>query len=123
MTTALWCVLAAGLLPYAATLTAKGGTRFNNRNPRDWLAQQTGWRARAHAAQLNSFEAFPLFAAAVLVAHHLHAPQARVDTLALAFIGARVAYLVSYVADRHLLRSVVWAIGIGTAVAIFVAGT
>jgi uncharacterized MAPEG superfamily protein len=122
MTTAFWCVLVAGLLPYAATLTAKGGARFDNRNPRAWLAQQTGWRARAHAAQLNSFEAFPLFAVAVLVAHALHAPQARVDLLALAFVAARVAYLVTYLADLHLLRSVVWFVGIGSAVAIFLAG-
>ncbi|HUO78817.1 MAG TPA: MAPEG family protein [Steroidobacteraceae bacterium] len=123
MTTALWCVLVAGLLPYAATLTAKGGARFDNRNPRAWLAQQTGWRARAHAAQLNGFEAFPLFAAAVLAAQQLHAPQARVDLLALVFVVARVAYLLAYVADLHLLRSVVWFVGIGSAVAIFLAGT
>jgi uncharacterized MAPEG superfamily protein len=123
MTIALYCVLAAGLLPYAATLTAKGGARFDNRNPRSWLAAQTGWRARAHAAQLNSFEAFPLFAAAVLVAEYLHAPQARLDTLALVFVGARVAYLLAYVADLHLVRSVVWFVGIGSAVAIFLSAT
>lgn len=123
MTIALWCVLAAGLLPYAATLTAKGGARFDNRNPRAWLAQQTGWRARAHAAQQNSFEAFPLFAVAVLVAHELHAPQGRVDALALAFVAARVAYLLAYLADLHVARSVVWAVGIGSAVAIFLSAT
>jgi uncharacterized MAPEG superfamily protein len=122
MTTALWCVLVAGLLPYAATLTAKGGARFDNRNPRAWLALQTGWRARAHAAQQNGFEAFPLFAVAVLVAHELHAPQARVDLLALIFVAARVGYLVTYLADLHVLRSVVWFVGIGSAVAIFLAG-
>jgi len=121
MTTALWCVLVAGLLPYAATLTAKGGARFDNRNPRSWLALQTGWRARAHAAQLNGFEAFPLFAAAVLVAHQLHAPQARVDLLALVFVAARIAYFASYLADLHVVRSIVWFAGIGSAVAIFLA--
>ena len=123
MTTALWCVLVAGLLPYAATLTAKGGARFDNRNPRAWLALQTGWRARAHAAQLNSFEAFPLFAVAVLVAHQLHAPQPRVDLLAMVFVAARIAYLVTYLADLHVLRSVVWFVGIASAVGIFLAGT
>jgi uncharacterized MAPEG superfamily protein len=123
MTIALWCVLAAGLLPYAATLTAKGGARFDNRNPRAWLAQQTGWRARAHAAQQNGFEAFPLFAAAVLAAHQLHAPQGRVDALALVFVAARLAYFGAYLADLHLLRSVVWAVGLGSAVAIFLSGT
>ena len=122
MTTALWCVLVAGLLPYAATLTAKGGARFDNRNPRAWLALQTGWRARAHAAQLNGFEAFPLFAVAVLVAHQLHAPQGRVDALAVLFVAARVAYFFTYIADLHVLRSIVWFVGIASAVAIFLAG-
>jgi uncharacterized MAPEG superfamily protein len=123
MTTAYWCVLAAGLLPYLATLSAKVGTRFDNRHPREWLARQTGWRARANAAQLNGFEAFPLFAAAVIVAHQLGAPQARVDALALTFVAARLAYLGCYLADLHWLRSIAWFVGIGSAVAIFVAAS
>jgi uncharacterized MAPEG superfamily protein len=122
MTTAYWCVLVAGLLPYLATVTAKAGARFDNRHPREWLARQTGWRARANAAQLNGFEAFPLFAAAVLVAHQVGAPQGRVDMLALTFVAARLAYLACYLADVHWLRSVAWFVGIGSAVAIFVAG-
>ena len=115
-------MLAAALLPYAATITAKAGARFDNHQPREWLAQQSDWRARAHAAQLNGFEAFPLFAVAVLVAQQTGAPQPRVDSLALAFVAARVAYLACYLADVHWLRSVAWFAGIGCAVAIFVAG-
>jgi uncharacterized MAPEG superfamily protein len=35
MTTAFWCVLAAGLMPYVLTGIAKvRGSRFNNRDPR-----------------------------------------------------------------------------------------
>jgi len=123
MTNAYWCVLIAGLLPYLATATAKGGARFDNRNPRAWLAQQSGFRARANAAQLNGFEAFPLFAAAVIVAHLTDAPQARVDTLAMVFVAARVAHLAFYLADLAALRSLAWFVGIGSAVAIFVAGS
>lgn len=123
MTNAYWCVLIAGLLPYLATVTAKGGARFDNRNPRAWLAQQTGYRARANAAQLNGFEAFPLFAAAVIVAHLTDAPQARVDALAMVFVAARVAHLAFYLADLGALRSLAWFVGIGSAVAIFVAGS
>jgi uncharacterized MAPEG superfamily protein len=122
MTTALWCVLVAGLLPYAATLTAKAGARFDNRHPREWLAAQTGYRQRANAAQLNGFEAFPLFATAVIVAQLMGAPQARVDLLAIVFVVARAAYLLLYVSNRHMLRSIVWFVGIASAVAIFVAG-
>jgi uncharacterized MAPEG superfamily protein len=106
MTTAFWCVLIAGLLPYSGTLTAKIGARgFDNRNPRDWLAAQTGFRARANAAQHNSFEAFPLFAAAVIVAHIAAAPQARVDLLAITFVVSRLLYIAFYVADQSTLRS------------------
>ena len=122
MSVAYWCVLIAGLLPYVATLTAKVGARFDNRNPREWLAQQSGYRSRANAAQLNGFEAFPLFAAAVIVAHLTDAPQARVDLLAMVFIASRLAYLGFYLADQATPRSLAWFVGIGSAVAIFVSG-
>ena len=122
MTIAYWCVLIAAMLPYAATLTAKiGGERFDNRNPREWLGAQAGYRRRANAAQLNSFEAFPLFAAAVVIAHSLQAPQPRVDMLAIAFVVARVLYLAFYLVDQAALRSLAWFAGIGSAVAIFFA--
>ncbi len=123
MSTALWCVLIAGLLPYAATLTAKiGGAKFDNANPRDWLGNQSGFRRRANAAQHNAFEAFPLFAAAVIIAQMLGAPQARVDLLAMVFVAARVAHLGFYLADLATLRSLAWFVGLGSAVAIFFAG-
>jgi uncharacterized MAPEG superfamily protein len=119
---ALWCVLIAGLLPYVAVMIAKGGAKFDNNNPRDWLAKQEGYRRRANGAQANSFEAFPLFAVAVIVAHVLHGPQARVDTLAIVFIAARVAYLICYIADWAIPRSVAWLVGMVCAVTIFVTG-
>lgn len=122
MTTALWCVLIAGLLPYVAALTAKAGARFDNNNPREWLARQEGYRRRANAAQANSFEAFPLFAAAVIVAYLLNAPQERVDMLAMGFIAARVVFLICYLADWATIRSLAWMAGIFCAVMIFVAG-
>jgi uncharacterized MAPEG superfamily protein len=122
MTTALWCVLIAGLLPYLATVTAKAGAKFDNANPRDWLAKQEGYRRRANAAQANAFEAFPLFAAAVVVAMLVHAPQGKVDALAMGFVAARVAYFICYLADQALLRSLAWAAGMVCAVMIFVAG-
>jgi uncharacterized MAPEG superfamily protein len=122
MTTALWCVLIAGLLPYLATVTAKAGARFDNNNPRDWLAKQEGYRRRANAAQANAFEAFPLFAAAVIVATIIHAPQERVDVLAMVFVAARVGYFFFYLLDWAIPRSIAWMAGIASAVAIFVAG-
>jgi uncharacterized MAPEG superfamily protein len=123
MTIALWCVLIAGLLPYlGATIAKAGGERFNNRNPRAWLAKQEGLRARANAAQMNGFEAFPFFAAAVIVAHLTQAPADRLNALAVIFIGTRIAYLICYLADWHWARSVFWLVGWLATITIFVSG-
>ena len=120
MTVALWRVFIAGLLPYAAALTAKAGAPgFDNNEPRAWLAKQTGFRARANAAQQNSFEAFAFFAVAVLVAHVTRGPQAQVDTLAMVFIAARVLYIAMYLGGWGTIRSLVWAVGIIATVWIF----
>jgi len=120
MTIALWCVFIAGLLPYLASLSAKvGAPSFDNNEPRTWLAKQSGYRARANAAQQNGFEAFAFFAAAVIVAHITRGPQAQVDTLAMVFIAARVLYLVTYIGGWGTLRSLVWAVGIVCTVWIF----
>lgn len=124
MTTAYWCVLIAALMPYVASSIAKaGGERYNNRNPRLWLDKQEGFRARANAAQENSFEAFPFFAAAVIVAHLTQAPQDRINALAVIFIVARAAYVVCYLADWHWPRSIVWTMGIVATMTLFVSGT
>ena len=122
MTIAFWCVLVAGFLPYFGTLTAKiGGDSFDNRNPRDWLDAQSGFRKRANAAQHNSFEAFPFFAAAVIIAHVAGAPQGRIDLFAVVFILARLFYIAFYVADMATLRSLAWFVGLGSVVALFLA--
>jgi uncharacterized MAPEG superfamily protein len=120
MTIALWCVLIAGLLPYVATLIAKAGAHFDNRDPRAWLAQQQGYRRRANAASMNGFEALPLFAAAVLIAHVVRGPQAGANLLAVGFIVARAAHLACYLADQATLRSVAWFLGLACVVGLFV---
>lgn len=125
MTTAYWCVLIAAYLPLAWTAIAKfggGGRDFDNKRPREILEQTTGFRKRAHWAQQNSFEAFPAFAAAVIIAHLAHAPQARIDWLAIGFLGARVIYGILYLADLATLRSIAWMAGVACIVALFCSG-
>ena len=103
-TVAYWCVLLAALLPIVCAGIAKYGTMrtspreggYDNNNPRAWLALQTDWRARANAAQANTFEALPFFFAAVVIAHQLQASQMRLDILAVAFIALRGLYIVMY---------------------------
>jgi uncharacterized MAPEG superfamily protein len=122
MHTALLCVLVAGLLPYAFTGVAKAlGPRYDNRDVRSWQARLAGMPYRAHAAHLNSFEAFPFFAAAVLAAMLAGADAARVNLLAIAFVALRLVYFAVYLANLALLRSLVWAGAFGCAIAIFVA--
>ena len=120
MTIALWCILAMMLVTYGFTIAAKSNPDFSNRTPRAYLQNlQEGWRQRAHWAQANSFEAFPPFAAAVLVAHLTDAPQAQADMLALAFVGIRIIYGLCYIWDKPTLRSLVWTAGIGCVVGLF----
>ena len=129
-TVAYWCVLLAALLPLACTWLAKGpGFRkaradggFDNHDPRGWLARQTGWQARANAAQSNSFEALPFFIGAVVIAHQLQAPQTLVDTLAVLFITLRIIYVAMYVADLPRVRTTIWAAALLVNVGILFAG-
>jgi uncharacterized MAPEG superfamily protein len=120
MTIAYFCVLIMGILPYVATgIAKKGWEGYDNGLPRQWLAKQTGFRARANAAQANLFESLPLFFAAVIVASISNAPQARIDILAVGFVLARIAYLICYVANWSTTRSIVWLIGIICVVSLF----
>ena len=129
-TVAYWCVLLAALLPLACAWLAKwplagkprreGG--FDNGDPRGWLARQTGWQARANAAQHNSFEALPFFIGAVIIAHQLGAVQAWVDILALLFVTLRVIYIAMYVAGLPTARSAFWAAALLVNIAILFVG-
>lgn len=120
MTIAYWCVLVAAFLPLAFTGVAKfSGPGFNNNRPRDFQAGLTGFRQRAHWAHLNSFEAFPPFAAAVLMAHQLGLAQGTLDMLAIGFIVARLAYFAFYLTDQATLRSLAWGAATGCWVAMF----
>ena len=119
MQLAFWCVLAMGVMPVATVAIAKW-QGLDNHAPRDWAQSIDGYRRRAYAAHLNHFEAFPLFAAAVLVAATQGAPMASVNVLAAGVVVARVAYTACYVADAATLRSLVWGAGWVLTLAIFV---
>jgi uncharacterized MAPEG superfamily protein len=120
MTIAYWCVLFMGLFPYvAAGIAKKGFEGYDNGMPRQWLAKQTGFRARANAAQANLFESLPFFFAAIIIASFANAPQDLVDLLAIGFVIARIAYLICYVANWPTIRSIVWLAGLVCVVAIF----
>lgn len=123
MTVAFWCLIVAGVLPLSATATAKWGFEaYDNNSPRDWLAKQTGSRARAAAAEKNCHESFPFFAAAVLIAHLSAGPSAIVNALALIYVVARIAYIAAYVKDWASARTLVFMVGYLAILAIATAG-
>lgn len=130
MTIAQLCLLVACALPIVCAALAKSkgfGKRrrdggFDNHAPREWLARQQGWQARANAAQANSWEALPIFLAGLFVAHQHQAAQATVDALALGFVAARLAYIGLYLADQPSLRSLLWLAGLGASAALFFVG-
>ncbi|MEY4735735.1 MAG: hypothetical protein RL302_54 [Pseudomonadota bacterium] len=129
-TIAYWCVLIAALLPIGCAGVAKSGMfgkprregGYDNHDPRNWLARQTDWRARANAAQANSFEALPFFIGAVIIAHQLGAHQGRLDILAFAFVVLRMVYIMMYVSGMATVRSVVWSLALAVNIAILFAG-
>jgi len=115
-TLAYWCVLVVAVLPIVCAGIAKSGMfgkprsegGYDNGNPRAWLAGQSDWRARANAAQANSFEAMPFFIGAVIIAHQLGAHQGRLDLLAFLFVVLRVVYIMMYIAGLANIRSIIW---------------
>ncbi len=117
MTIAFWCVLVAGLLPYAAFAVIAGS--LDPHLPRLAAQKLDGMKARANGAHLNAFEAFGFFAAAVIIAHVIEGPNAITNGLAVAFIIARIGHLVFYLKDNQPLRSACFSLGLLCIIAIF----
>lgn len=121
---AFWCVLIAMCLPWAAAVYAKkkgGYTAADNYQPRDFLNRLQGAAARADAAQKNSFEIFPAFAAAVIIAVLQEGDPTVINLLATLFIVSRIVYIYCYIRNRASLRSAVWAVGLLCIVGLFIA--
>jgi uncharacterized MAPEG superfamily protein len=125
MTTPFWCILIAGLLPYvwsSAAVKARVDQfgQLDNRLPRAQQAQLEGWGARALGAAANAFETFPLFAAAVIVAHIAGADPGWSATWSILYLASRVAHGILYVSDLDKLRSAAFGVGQACDVALFV---
>ena len=121
MTIAETCIPIALILALATVLPAKilGRREFDNARPRDPAFYASGFRARSLAAHQNGLEAFPLFAAAVLLAEMRAVPQGRIDLLAAGFLLARVVYVGCYWGNQPTARSLIWAVGFLLTLAIF----
>ncbi|MES2857676.1 MAG: MAPEG family protein [Pseudomonadota bacterium] len=120
MSIAYWCILIAAVLPYVWVGFAKSGAAgYNNKDPRGWLAKQDNYRVRnANGAHLNAFEAFPAFAAGVLMAQLASVDPGLVSMLAIAFVVLRVVHGIVYLAGAHAIRSLVWLGGLACVLAL-----
>jgi uncharacterized MAPEG superfamily protein len=123
MTIADLCLLAAVILTVASIVPAKlsGRSDYDNANPRDPRFYTQGLRARSQGAHLNGYEAFPFFAAAVILAEMRGVAQPTVNALAIAFVLARMVYVLLYLTNRATLRSLIWSVGLACNLAIFFA--
>lgn len=116
------CVIIAAVLPYLWAALAKGSAPgYNNKDPRGWVAKQDSYKVRnAYSAHLNAFEAFPAFAAAVLMAQFAQVDPQRVAWLAIAFIAFRILHGVFYITVQQALRSLTWLGGFACVLALMV---
>jgi len=113
-------LLIAGLLPIVCAGIAKWGAKdYDNNQPRVWMAEQDDWRARANAAQQNSFEAFPLFAGGVLLALVTGTDHDQIAQTCWVFIAARILYIYFYVSNQSTLRTIVWLVGFIAAIRLY----
>lgn len=123
MTIAFWCVLIGAVMPILWTGIAKFTGRpmgpRDNLAPRDFLETLDGYRKRAHWAQLNAFEAFPGFAAGVIIATVAGGAPDLINALAVLWVVLRLLYGVLYLANVGLARTLVWGGAFATMVALF----
>ena len=122
MTVAFWCILVVILAPYLLSTAARSQVRRSGyvEDPRAYSDGLTGWHRRAHLAHLNAFEAVPAIVAGVMVAHLAHAPQRYIDTLTIAIVILRTLHTTLYIADKPMLRSHAWRLGIMCVIGLFI---
>jgi uncharacterized MAPEG superfamily protein len=99
-------------VPLAMMMNKEGG--YDNRLPREQQKNLQGLGARSKAAHENCFEATTFFAPTILLVLALNAVNHTTAYLCVTFVVVRLAYLVCYWSDWHLLRSVFWGIGMVT---------
>ena len=122
MTFAYACILLAAMLPVVWVGFAKvGGSDYNNDEPRVYLAGLSGWQKRADWAQMNALEAFPPFAAGVIVAQLAGVGEFTINILAGLFIAFRILHGIFYIKGIGPARSLIWLGGFLCVIGLFVA--
>ena len=122
MTIAYWCILAVIFLPYILVFMSRVPTITleNNLIPRLSAEELTGIQQRLYWAHLNALEAIAPFAAVVIIAHNLQMDPPLLNTLALSFVGLRIAHAIAYSANLGVIRSLIFIATQATMVTIFI---
>ena len=124
MTFAYFSILIFFLMNVYCAIYAKKSANFtpaDNRDPRAFLANTTGKAYRAKQAQMNGYEMFAPYAAAIIIAQVSgNASQFAINFWALIFLLSRASYICCYINDKSVMRSASWAVGALSIVALFI---
>ena len=123
MSFAIWSILIAAILPILAGMPAKSGKSgkgYDNAKPRDPAFYADEFRARVSGAQANSYEAFGFYAVAMLVGLTQGGSIEWLNTLAVIFIVARLAYIACYIGNKPTMRSLIWSVGFVASILTFI---
>jgi uncharacterized MAPEG superfamily protein len=93
--------------------------KVDNKHPRLQVAQLEGPGHRAVAAQQNCWEALAMFSAALLAIHMSGVVLDSIATLCLVFVAARVVYIICYLANQDIARSLSFMVSFGTCLTLF----
>ena len=125
MTTPFWCLLIIIVLPYV--LAGMGGYfrvqqfgTLDNQQPRTQAASLEGIGARVYAAQQNAWEALPVFATSVFVAHLAGADAQKSAIAAILFVIVRILHAGFYLANLDKLRTLIFFVGLGSCIWLFI---
>ena len=124
MTFAYVCIVIALILPMIWAGIAKKESKIpiNNNAPRDHIRHLKGRAKNAYGAEQNSYESFPPFAIAVIVAHLTGGTQLTIDFLAGLYIASRLMYGVFYLQGKGTLRSATFMVGLFATISLFFVG-
>ena len=125
MTGLLWCLVYATFLPIVwgiagGTFRARAPEGFDNNTPRRQAASLTGVGERLYGAQQNAWEALAMFTPAVFVATITGVEGSAATTTGLVFCVARTLHGLAYATNLATLRSLIWFVGVGATIYLFV---
>ncbi len=101
-------------LPFLLVGVGRVRSGYDMGAPRAMLDKLPDYAKRATWAHQNSFESFILYAPAALMAFTVGLPAEQVATTAVIYIVARIAYAAFYILNVPILRSLSWAISMGS---------